>query len=151
MLILEKGILQFPLPILSSIVCIFSNQEQLSLSCILTCILLVEHFDFWLQKNEGTPIHGFMLHYKPEFGDWDVAQIPYGADEFTLDDLLCGQRYHLYVTAYNDIGKVIFRSYPIKLKYLQTIKCTLIQKDCGLLEICHVKTYIDHIWLGFIN
>ena len=54
-----------------------------------------------------------MLHYKPEFGDWDVAQIPYGADEFTLDDLLCGQRYHLYVTAYNDIGKVIFRSFPI--------------------------------------
>ena len=79
-----------------------------------------------MQKNEGTPIHGFMLHYKPEFGDWDVAQIPYGADEFTLDDLLCGQRYHLYVTAYNDIGKVIFRSFPIELKYLQTMKCTLI-------------------------
>ena len=54
------------------------------------------------QKNDKTPIHGFMLHYKPEFGDWDVAQIPYGRDEFTLDELLCGQRYNLYVTAYNE-------------------------------------------------
>ena len=51
--------------------------------------------------NDRTPIHGYSLHYKPEFGDWDVAQIPFGSDEFTLDDLLCGQRYHLYVTAYN--------------------------------------------------
>ena len=54
------------------------------------------------QKNDKTPIHGFRLHYKPEFGDWDYAQIPYGADEFTLDELLCGQRYNLYVTAYNE-------------------------------------------------
>ena len=53
----KKGILwklQFPLlPILSSIVCIFSNQEQLSLSCILTCILLVENLTFGFRKTKG--------------------------------------------------------------------------------------------------
>lgn len=50
---------------------------------------------------DKTPVHGYSLHYKPEFGDWDLAQIPFGSEEFTLDGLLCGQRYHLYVTAYN--------------------------------------------------
>ena len=51
--------------------------------------------------GDRAPIHGYKLHYKPEFGDWDESQIPFGNDEFTLTDLLCGQRYNLYVTAYN--------------------------------------------------
>ena len=47
-------------------------------------------------------MHGYTLHYKPEFGDWDTSAIPYGSEEFTLDNLLCGQKYHLYVVAYNE-------------------------------------------------
>nr|XP_040576477.1 Down syndrome cell adhesion molecule-like protein Dscam2 isoform X20 [Lepeophtheirus salmonis] len=56
-------------------------------------------------KNvDKSSIHGFTIHYKPEFGDWSTASVPYGSEEFILDELLCGQRYHLYATAYNDIG-----------------------------------------------
>jgi hypothetical protein len=51
--------------------------------------------------EDKTPVHGYTMHYKPEFGDWDLAKIPFGSEEFTLDGLLCGQRYHLYVTSYN--------------------------------------------------
>ena len=54
-----------------------------------------------VNPDDKTPVHGYTLHYKPEFGDWNTAAIPYGSEEYTLDDLLCGQRYHLYVTAYN--------------------------------------------------
>ena len=52
--------------------------------------------------EDKTPVHGYTLHYKPEFGDWDTSAIPYGSEEFTLDNLLCGQKYHLYVVAYNE-------------------------------------------------
>ena len=51
--------------------------------------------------KDKTPVHGYNLHYKPEFGDWNTDQIPFGSDEFTLDGLLCGKEYSLYVTAHN--------------------------------------------------
>ncbi len=25
--------------------------------------------------SDKTPVHGYTLHYKPEFGDWDTAQV----------------------------------------------------------------------------
>ncbi len=25
--------------------------------------------------EDKTPVHGYKLHYKPEFGDWDTAQV----------------------------------------------------------------------------
>ncbi len=53
------------------------------------------------ESKHKTPVHGYTLHYKPEFGDWNTAKVPFGSEEFTMDGLLCGQRYHLYVTAYN--------------------------------------------------
>ena len=51
--------------------------------------------------EDKTPVHGYTLHYKVEFGDWNSEQIPFGSEEFTLDDLICGKEYGLYVTAYN--------------------------------------------------
>ena len=50
---------------------------------------------------DKTPVHGYTLNYKPANGEWETASIPFGTDEFTLNDLLCGQKYNLYVTAYN--------------------------------------------------
>jgi Down syndrome cell adhesion protein 1 len=52
--------------------------------------------------EDKTPVHGYTLHYKPDLGDWDTAAIPYGSEEFSLDNLLCGQKYQLYVVAYNE-------------------------------------------------
>lgn len=53
------------------------------------------------ESEDPQPVHGYHMHYKAEFGDWERAEVPFGSEEFTLDGLLCGQRYHLYVTAYN--------------------------------------------------
>ncbi|XP_056637479.1 cell adhesion molecule Dscam2-like [Diorhabda sublineata] len=54
--------------------------------------------------NEEEPILGYSVHYKEEFGEWETIQI---ADEkkFTIDNLICGSRYRLYVNAFNNIGQ----------------------------------------------
>ncbi|XP_076672545.1 Down syndrome cell adhesion molecule 1 isoform X48 [Andrena cerasifolii] len=54
--------------------------------------------------TDNAPIHGYTIHYKPEFGDWDTAQISSTAQKYTLENLWCGSRYQIYVTAYNGIG-----------------------------------------------
>ncbi|XP_061930193.1 cell adhesion molecule Dscam2 isoform X42 [Apis cerana] len=54
--------------------------------------------------QDNAPIHGYTIHYKPEFGDWDTAQISSTVQKYTLENLLCGSRYQIYVTAYNGIG-----------------------------------------------
>lgn len=51
--------------------------------------------------NDGEPIHGYTIHYKPEFGDWETVQVGPNVDTYTIEKLLCGTRYQLYVTAYN--------------------------------------------------
>ena len=54
--------------------------------------------------KDKTPVHGYTLNYKAEFGDWSSEPIPFGSEEFTLDSLLCGKEYSIYVEAYNTIG-----------------------------------------------
>ncbi|XP_076655513.1 Down syndrome cell adhesion molecule 1 isoform X9 [Halictus rubicundus] len=54
--------------------------------------------------TDNAPIHGYTIHYKPEFGDWDTVQISSTDQIYTLENLWCGSRYQIYVTAYNGIG-----------------------------------------------
>ncbi|XP_025152770.1 Down syndrome cell adhesion molecule-like protein Dscam2 isoform X21 [Harpegnathos saltator] len=54
--------------------------------------------------TDNAPIHGYTIHYKPEFGDWETAQIGSTVQKYTLENLWCGSRYQIYVTAYNGIG-----------------------------------------------
>ncbi|XP_028982374.1 Down syndrome cell adhesion molecule-like protein Dscam2 [Diachasma alloeum] len=54
--------------------------------------------------NDNTPIHGYTIHYKPEFGEWDTVQISSTVQKYSLENLFCGSRYQIYVTAYNGIG-----------------------------------------------
>nr|XP_023016837.1 Down syndrome cell adhesion molecule-like protein Dscam2 isoform X6 [Leptinotarsa decemlineata] len=54
--------------------------------------------------TDGEPIHGYTIHYKPEFGDWETVQVAPNVEKHTIEKLLCGTRYQLYVTAYNSIG-----------------------------------------------
>ncbi|KAJ8982888.1 hypothetical protein NQ317_004318 [Molorchus minor] len=56
------------------------------------------------QEQDGEPIHGYTIHYKPEFGDWETIQVGPNVEKYTIEKLLCGTRYQLYVTAYNSIG-----------------------------------------------
>ncbi|XP_049867725.1 Down syndrome cell adhesion molecule-like protein Dscam2 isoform X8 [Pectinophora gossypiella] len=53
---------------------------------------------------DQSPAAGYTIHYKQEFGDWETVQIPSNTDTYTLENLFCGSRYQLYVTAYNSIG-----------------------------------------------
>ncbi|XP_060529779.1 cell adhesion molecule Dscam2 isoform X33 [Cylas formicarius] len=55
-------------------------------------------------ESDEDQIHGYTIHYKPEFGDWETVQVGPATDKYTLEKLLCGTRYQLYVTAYNGIG-----------------------------------------------
>ncbi|KAK9680805.1 Immunoglobulin domain [Popillia japonica] len=56
------------------------------------------------QPADNEPIHGYSIHYKPEFGSWETVQVPPSTEKYTLANLLCGTRYQVYVTAYNSIG-----------------------------------------------
>ncbi|XP_053612833.1 cell adhesion molecule Dscam1 isoform X21 [Plodia interpunctella] len=53
---------------------------------------------------DQSPAAGYTIHYKQEFGDWETVQIPANTDTYTLENLFCGSKYQLYVTAYNGIG-----------------------------------------------
>lgn len=54
--------------------------------------------------TDAEPIHGYIVHYKPEYGDWETVTIPPQTEKYTLEKLLCGTRYQVYVNAYNNIG-----------------------------------------------
>ncbi|XP_076265886.1 Down syndrome cell adhesion molecule 1 isoform X19 [Rhynchophorus ferrugineus] len=55
-------------------------------------------------ESDGEQVHGYTIHYKPEFGEWETVQVGPATDKYTLEKLLCGTRYQLYVTGYNSIG-----------------------------------------------
>ncbi|PNF13800.1 hypothetical protein B7P43_G12441, partial [Cryptotermes secundus] len=54
--------------------------------------------------TDTAPLHGYTVHYKPEFGDWETVQVSNQAQKYTLENLWCGSRYQVYVTGYNGIG-----------------------------------------------
>ncbi|XP_076374934.1 Down syndrome cell adhesion molecule 1 isoform X25 [Megalopta genalis] len=54
--------------------------------------------------TDNAPIHGYTINYKPEFGNWETALISSTDQIHTLENLWCGSRYQIYVTAYNGIG-----------------------------------------------
>ncbi|KAK5645477.1 hypothetical protein RI129_006777 [Pyrocoelia pectoralis] len=54
--------------------------------------------------DDTEPIHGYTIHYKPDFGNWETIQIDSQTQKYTLENLLCGTRYQVQVTAYNSIG-----------------------------------------------
>lgn len=59
----------------------------------------------WKNKDDGgTPIRGYIMHYKREFGEWEEIKISHKINHFHLVDLWCGTDYQIYLTAYNRIG-----------------------------------------------
>lgn len=54
--------------------------------------------------NGGAPLHGFVLAYRREFGDWTESHLDRHANSYQLDGLQCGTRYHLSLAAFNKIG-----------------------------------------------
>ncbi|KAK9507868.1 hypothetical protein O3M35_007638 [Rhynocoris fuscipes] len=54
--------------------------------------------------QDTEPIHGYTVKFKPEFGDWESVQLAPTVHKYTLENLWCGSRYMISVTAYNSIG-----------------------------------------------
>ncbi len=56
-----------------------------------------------LKQHDGdtAPIHGYTLHYKPEFGDWETVEVAVDAQKYNIENLFCGSRYQVYATGYN--------------------------------------------------
>uniref|UniRef100_T1IV47 Down syndrome cell adhesion molecule-like protein Dscam2 n=1 Tax=Strigamia maritima TaxID=126957 RepID=T1IV47_STRMM len=61
-----------------------------------------------LQWKAGTTgeksIRGYLLHYKEVHGVWSTKEIRPEQVLYTLDDLMCGATYQLYMEAFNNIG-----------------------------------------------
>uniref|UniRef100_A0A1I8Q6J2 Down syndrome cell adhesion molecule n=1 Tax=Stomoxys calcitrans TaxID=35570 RepID=A0A1I8Q6J2_STOCA len=74
---------------------------QVTLSATTTDSLTVK-----VKPHEGdtAPLHGYTLHYKPEFGEWETAEVAVDAQKFNIENLLCGSRYQVYATGFNNIG-----------------------------------------------
>lgn len=43
-----------------------------------------------LKKHEtdSAPLHGYTLHYKPEFGEWETADVSTEAQKHTIENLV---------------------------------------------------------------
>ncbi|XP_055349306.1 cell adhesion molecule Dscam2-like [Paramacrobiotus metropolitanus] len=59
----------------------------------------------WKVTNDGgSMIKAFTLYYRPETGSWKSVRLPANYNSYSLPHLGCGQMYHVYMTAFNDIG-----------------------------------------------
>ncbi|KFM72780.1 Down syndrome cell adhesion molecule-like protein Dscam2, partial [Stegodyphus mimosarum] len=54
--------------------------------------------------KDKSAITEYTLHYKTDDGNWQQEQLSRDADHYTLRNLRCGTRYHLYMTASNSLG-----------------------------------------------
>lgn len=55
-------------------------------------------------NNGGAPLHGFILSYRRDFGEWSESLLDRHANSYQLDGLSCGTRYQMTLAAYNKIG-----------------------------------------------
>lgn len=51
-----------------------------------------------------TPLKGFLLSYRREFGDWEELSLNRRISSYTLDNLQCGTIYQFTLAAFNKIG-----------------------------------------------
>uniref|UniRef100_T1IIC3 Down syndrome cell adhesion molecule n=1 Tax=Strigamia maritima TaxID=126957 RepID=T1IIC3_STRMM len=52
----------------------------------------------------GSRIQGYSLSYKRDFGEWEEIEVQPREEKVTLNNLHCGSRYQVYLTAYNRMG-----------------------------------------------
>lgn len=83
------------------------QSPQVSLSATTTDSLTLK-----LKPNDAdtAPIHGYTLHYKPEFGDWETVEVAVDAQKYTIENLFCGSRYQVYATGYNRYKIIVLES-----------------------------------------
>ncbi|CAN7984992.1 unnamed protein product, partial [Ixodes hexagonus] len=52
-----------------------------------------------------TPITGYVVHYKSEYGEWQETQVNSKLHKYLLTNLICGNRYQVTITAFNAAGR----------------------------------------------
>jgi Down syndrome cell adhesion molecule len=57
-----------------------------------------------LGDDGGSPVRGFVLHFKPDQGEWTETRVERHLSTFALSGLRCGTQYHVYLVAYNRLG-----------------------------------------------
>ncbi|XP_014256768.1 Down syndrome cell adhesion molecule-like protein Dscam2 [Cimex lectularius] len=62
------------------------------------------HLKWKMKSNYDIPVLGYIINYKREHGDWEEIQIKGKENFHILQNLWCGTRYQLYITAFNKIG-----------------------------------------------
>lgn len=80
---------------------------------------------------DSAPIHGYTLHYKPEFGDWETVEVAVDAQKYTIENLLCGSRYQVYATGYNRYARL---TVTIGTKFLVFFSETQLNKSLNILK-----------------
>lgn len=59
----------------------------------------------WKSGSEGSDsIRGYIIYYKRDYGEWEEIGVKADYDSYTLENLDCGTRYQVYMTAFNAIG-----------------------------------------------
>uniref|UniRef100_T1JCP4 Down syndrome cell adhesion molecule-like protein Dscam2 n=1 Tax=Strigamia maritima TaxID=126957 RepID=T1JCP4_STRMM len=62
------------------------------------------HVAWQLTDNGGNVIKGHLLHFKREYGEWEIVEIDKERTNFILSNLQCGKHYQVFLTSYNSIG-----------------------------------------------
>uniref|UniRef100_T1IJ61 Down syndrome cell adhesion molecule-like protein Dscam2 n=1 Tax=Strigamia maritima TaxID=126957 RepID=T1IJ61_STRMM len=62
-------------------------------------------FQWKPSENGGDSIKGYILHYKRDNSDWETIELSPDKEVFTLNNLACGVNYHIYMEAFNKVGK----------------------------------------------
>ncbi|RWS31341.1 cell adhesion molecule-like protein [Leptotrombidium deliense] len=57
-------------------------------------------------ENDGqNPISGFTINYKSDSGDWEEQKVLGSQSSYTVENLRCGTKYQVTMTAYNKAGR----------------------------------------------
>lgn len=67
--------------------------------CLCLCFPQISAID-----TGRTPLKGFLLSYRREFGDWEEISLNRRSTSHTLDNLQCGTVYQFTLAAFNKIG-----------------------------------------------
>ncbi|XP_049782628.1 Down syndrome cell adhesion molecule-like protein Dscam2 [Schistocerca cancellata] len=62
------------------------------------------HLQWKLGDNGGSPVRGFIVHFKLEHGEWEEIKLDASQNTHALTNLRCGTLYHVFITAYNRVG-----------------------------------------------
>lgn len=56
-------------------------------------------------SEEGNPVTGYLIHFKASSENWEEVKVTGKRSVFALENLRCGSKYQVTITAYNSAGR----------------------------------------------